>query len=197
MSGAKGITTIGVDNTKAQVHGRNQGFVKWLVANENAFSRWQAMSETAVATMPCATGRRARAFACYRNGPRSWPARTSVIPKGAVAWTEGQTAAQAIAATRDLVKDKTIPAIFEAALQSRRLFARVDILERGKRGTWHICEVKASTDVKDEHIDDVAFQLIVTKKVGLKISRVEIIHVNKDYVLKDAWARAKELFPSR
>jgi hypothetical protein len=60
-------------------------------------------------------------------------------------------------------------------LQTGGLFARVDILERGKRGTWNICEVKSSTEVKEEHIDDVAFQLHVANEVGLKISRVEIV----------------------
>jgi hypothetical protein len=49
-----------------------------------------------------------------------------------------------VMATRAFVKDETIPAIFEAALGSGRLFARVDILERGKRGAWNICEVRAS-----------------------------------------------------
>lgn len=107
-----------------------------------------------------------------------------LFPNGAIAWTEGQSVAQAIAATRAVGKDKAIPAIFEAALHSGRLFARVDILERDKRGTWNICEVKASTDVKDEHIDDVAFQLHVAHESGRKINRVEIIHINRDYVLK-------------
>jgi hypothetical protein len=104
-----------------------------------------------------------------------------LFPNGAVAWTEGQSVSQAIAATRTFVSDEAIPAIFEAALRSGRLFARVDILERGKRGAWNICEVKASTDVKEEHIDDVAFQLHVAHEAGLKISRVEIVHVNRDY----------------
>ena len=115
-----------------------------------------------------------------------------LFPNGAVAWTEGQSVSQAIAATRAFVSDEAIPAIFEAALRSGRLFARVDILERGKRGAWKICEVKASTEVKDEHIDDVAFQLHVANEAGLKISRVEIIHVNRDYVLKQ-----KGLEPNR
>jgi hypothetical protein len=117
-----------------------------------------------------------------------------LFPNGAVAWTEGQTASQAIAATRAFVKDEAIPAIFEAALRSGRLFARVDILERGKRGTWNICEAKASTEVKDEHIDDVAFQLHVANEAGLKVSRVEIVHVNKDYVLKERGLEPKGYF---
>ena len=117
-----------------------------------------------------------------------------LFPNGAVAWTEGKAPSRAIAATDTFVKDEAIPAIFEAALRSERLFARVDILERGKRGTWNICEVKSSTEVKDEHIDDVAFQLHVAIKAGLKVSRVEIIHVNKDYVLKECGLEPNQYF---
>ena len=102
--------------------------------------------------------------------------------------------AVSFAATRDFVKDEAIPAIFEAALQSGRLFARVDIFERGNRGAWNICEVKSSTDVKEEHIDDVAFQLHVANEAGLKISRVDIIHINRDYVLKEKGIEPKHYF---
>jgi predicted RecB family nuclease len=138
------------------------------------------------------------------DGPKSSPVTETglevgrlahrLFPNGAVAWTEGQTASQTIAATRDFVKNEAITAIFEAALQSGRLFARVDILERGKRGAWNICEVKSSTEVKDEHIDDVAFQLHVANEAGLKIGRVEIIHVNRDYVLKEKGIETKRYF---
>jgi len=117
-----------------------------------------------------------------------------LFPNGVVAWTEGQTASQAIAATSAFFDDEAIPAIFEAALCVDRLFARVDILERGKRGAWSICEVKASTGVKDEHIDDVAFQLHVANEAGLKISRVEIVHVNKNYVFKEQEIEPKRYF---
>ena len=54
--------------------------------------------------------------------------------------------------------------------------------------------MKSSTEVKDEHIDDVAFQLHVANEAGLKVSRVEIVHVNKDYVLKDKGLEPKRYF---
>ena len=38
-----------------------------------------------------------------------------LFPKGVVAWTEGQTVSRAIVTTAAFVKDKSIPAIFEAA----------------------------------------------------------------------------------
>src|SRR5262245_43497006 len=107
-----------------------------------------------------------------------------LFPDGTLAWAEGQSAAQAIAATDSLLANENTPAIFEAALRSGRLYARVDILERVNRTSWKMCEVKSSTTVKQQHLDDVAFQLYVADEAGLNVGAVEIIHVNSDYVLK-------------
>ena len=84
-----------------------------------------------------------------------------LFPNGALAWSEGQTFSQAVAATSAFVKGESTSAMFEAAVRSGRPFARFDILQRDKHGAWNICEVKSSTEVKDELIDDVAFQLHV------------------------------------
>ena len=54
--------------------------------------------------------------------------------------------------------------------------------------------MKSSTEVKDEHIDDVAFQLHVATGAGLKVSRVEIVHVNKEYVRKEQGLEPKRYF---
>ena len=48
--------------------------------------------------------------------------------------------------------------------------------------------------MKDEHIDDVAFQLHVANETGLKIKRVKIVHINKDYVLKETGLEPKRYF---
>jgi hypothetical protein len=41
--------------------------------------------------------------------------------------------------------------------------------------------VKSSGEVKDHHYDDVAVQVHVLRKTGVRLSSVEILHVNKDY----------------
>jgi predicted RecB family nuclease len=117
-----------------------------------------------------------------------------LFPDGKVGWSEGQTTFQVVSTTSAFVDDPTVSAVFEAALRSRNLFAPADILERGQRGAWNICEVKSSTEVKDEHIDDVAFQLHVATGAGLKVSRVEIVHVNKEYVRKERGLEPKRYF---
>jgi hypothetical protein len=43
-------------------------------------------------------------------------------------------------------------------------------------------EVKGSGGVKDHHYDDLAVQVHVLRSAGVRLSSVEIVHVNKDYV---------------
>ena len=65
-------------------------------------------------------------------------------------------------------------------------FARIDILERLSDGTLHIYEVKSSTSIKTDRkhrqLDDACFQKYVLTECGHKVSKVSIIHLNKEYV---------------
>src|SRR3989344_7000249 len=80
--------------------------------------------------------------------------------------------------TQKLVdKKKTI---FEAGFQFQDLFVKNDILEPTKEG-WHLYEIKASSEVKPEHIPDLAFQKYVCEKVGLKINKCFVLFLNKEY----------------
>jgi predicted RecB family nuclease len=108
-----------------------------------------------------------------------------LFPGGVLAWNEDSSVLQAVEATKASLKGKQA-AIFEATIQVGRLLARVDILTKDVNDAWIICEVKSSTQVKPEHIDDVAFQLHVARQAGIHIARTEIIHVNKDYVLGES-----------
>ncbi|MDA9365708.1 DUF2779 domain-containing protein [Flavobacteriaceae bacterium] len=68
------------------------------------------------------------------------------------------------------------------------VFARIDILKRLEDDTWHIYEVKSSTSIKKDRkhrqIEDASFQKFVLTECGYKVSKVSIIHLNKDYVKK-------------
>lgn len=60
------------------------------------------------------------------------------------------------------------------------LIARGDILvEKGE--AYYLYEVKAATEVKTEHIQDIAFQKYVYEKAGYPIKRNFLVHVNKQY----------------
>jgi hypothetical protein len=59
---------------------------------------------------------------------------------------------------------------------------RPDILRRAAGGAWDILEVKASTRVKDEHLDDIGFQAICLAAAGLNTGRLKIVHLDGGYV---------------
>ncbi|MFH1401020.1 MAG: DUF2779 domain-containing protein [Nanoarchaeota archaeon] len=83
--------------------------------------------------------------------------------------------------------------LFEAAFAHGRCYARADILVPGEEDTWDIVEVKSSTRVKDEHIEDVAFQKYCYQGAGLRIARCYIMHLNSAYI-KDGDIDPKSLF---
>lgn len=69
---------------------------------------------------------------------------------------------------------------------SKGVFARIDILERLADNTWHIYEVKSSTSIKTDnkhnHLKDACFQKHVLTENGYTVSKVSIIHLNKEYI---------------
>ncbi len=73
--------------------------------------------------------------------------------------------------------------IFEAAFLVDGLFARADILRRdSSRNEWEIIEIKKSTKVKEEHIQDLAIQALVLEKVGLKVKSYHLMHLNSECI---------------
>jgi hypothetical protein len=71
--------------------------------------------------------------------------------------------------------------IYEAGFTFETTHCFVDILVK-EDGKWNIYEVKSSTEVKDVHIFDVAFQYYVINNLGLEINDVSIIYINSQYV---------------
>ena len=88
----------------------------------------------------------------------------------------------AVAHTTALMADHSVPAIFEAAFEHSGIRIRVDVMERLSREYWRMVEVKSSGEVKEHHYDDAAIQMHVLRQTGVRLSSVQILHVNKDYV---------------
>lgn len=82
--------------------------------------------------------------------------------------------------------------IYEAAFQFDGILAAIDILVR-KKGKWYAYEVKSSTQVKPQFIQDVALQYYVISNSGLKLEEIYLIHINNTYV-KDGPLELDELF---
>ena len=92
--------------------------------------------------------------------------------------------------TQEALKARKV--VFEAGIIAGDLYARVDILVPVGSDEWDIIEVKASSKVKPEHLDDVSFQKHVCHTAGVKIRNCFLLHVNGDYV-KNGKIDPKEL----
>ena len=88
---------------------------------------------------------------------------------------------EAIRATRELVANREVPAIFEGTFEHGGVLLRVDILHRRRDG-WSLVEVKSATAVKEEHVDDVGIQYRVLRRSGLEIASACLAHVNRNYI---------------
>ena len=75
--------------------------------------------------------------------------------------------------------------IFEATFIFNDVLVKCDILEKDAN-SWRITEVKASTSIKEEHLDDLAIQKYVLTGYGLTISKTQLMLINsKECVYPD------------
>jgi hypothetical protein len=84
---------------------------------------------------------------------------------------------QAIRITRELIANPEVPAIFEAAFENGGVLVRVDILQRRRDNRWRLIEVKSTTDLKEEHLDDVGIQFRVVSRSGLDVVSSCLMHL--------------------
>ena len=89
---------------------------------------------------------------------------------------------QAIRATRELIANREVPAIFEGTFEHGGVLVRVDIMQRRRDSRWRLIEVKSTTDVRDHHVPDVAIQHRVVRRSGVDLASSCIAHVNRAYI---------------
>jgi hypothetical protein len=82
--------------------------------------------------------------------------------------------------TKELVAQRKV--IFEASFLFENCYSRADILVPVDDDQWDVIEVKSATKVKDENIEDVAFQRFVMEGCGLKIRRCHLMFINNEYI---------------
>ena len=102
---------------------------------------------------------------------------------------------QAIRATRELVANPEVPAIFEGVFEHGGVLVRVDILHRRRDGRWRLIEVKSTSDVKDHHLEDVAIQYRVVSRSGLDVASACLAHVNRGYIYPGGEHRPATILP--
>lgn len=84
-----------------------------------------------------------------------------------------------IAKTKELIANGT-EVIYEATFSEDGIFAMADILVINGE-SWDMYEVKASTKVKDYHIDDASIQWYALSK-AINLNRAYIVHIDNTYV---------------
>jgi hypothetical protein len=88
--------------------------------------------------------------------------------------------------TRKLIESKSSP-IFQATfITESGLFAKTDVIIYNEfADAWNIYEIKSSNEIKkkvaDNHIDDITFQQVVMRELGIPVENSYIIHLNKEY----------------
>lgn len=104
---------------------------------------------------------------------------------------------EAIRATRELVANREIPAIFEGVFEHQNVLVKVDILHRRRDGRWRLIEVKSTTDVRDHHLEDVAIQYRVVSRSGLDVATACLGHINRDYIYRGGEIDPRRFFRIR
>jgi hypothetical protein len=86
-----------------------------------------------------------------------------------------------LAQTRELMGSMFRTPIFEATLQHEGVLVREDVLLPRPEGSWSIVEVKASTRVKPEYVQDCAVQAWVHLGAGYPLESVALAHVDNRF----------------
>ena len=101
---------------------------------------------------------------------------------------------QAIRATRELMANPEVPTIFEGVFEGDGVLVRVDALQRRKENYWRLVEVKSTSDLRDNHVEDVGIQSYVLSFSGVKLASVWLAHINRDYVLNGTTVDPRQFF---
>jgi hypothetical protein len=145
----------------------------------------------------------ARQQAIFDRGHRVGELARARFPGGTLIDLEPWEVAERLSATRAALGNGA-PAVFEAGFAAGGVFAALDVLERRRRG-WTLVEVKATLDVKEPHLPDVAVQLHAARAAGLDVRRAEVMHLNRDcafphlddlFVRDDVTREAEALLPA-
>ena len=101
---------------------------------------------------------------------------------------------EAIRATRELIANPEVPAIFEGAFEDQGVVVKTDILQRRKENHWRLIEVKSTTDLREHHLEDMGIQAYVLSHGGVDLASVWLAHVNRKYVLTGETVDPRQFF---
>lgn len=117
----------------------------------------------------------------FRIGHEVGELARRLFPDGTLIGHDTELSA-ALAETRALVRRPGPFTLYEATFRHEGVLIRADILERDAAGRVRLVEVKASTRVKPVNLIDCAVQAWVLAGAGLAPERVELAHINNQFV---------------
>lgn len=88
---------------------------------------------------------------------------------------------RAIAETQERIFARPRPTLFEAAFRYSDVLVRADVL-KPVRGGFDLIEVKSSTTVKDQYLNDCAIQAWVISRAGVPLRRIHVAHIDNTFV---------------
>ena len=124
--------------------------------------------------------------AIFENGNKIGKIACKLFPHGKEIPYEGTSFEEKIELTKKYL-NKGIKNIYEATFSYQNILVMIDILHINKDSSCEINEVKSSTEVKEINLHDAAIQFYVLNGLGYDVNRVNIVHVNNQYI------RGKEL----
>jgi hypothetical protein len=114
--------------------------------------------------------------ALFDRGNRIGELARTLVPGGTLIALDPRRRQHAVAATQAALQAGA-SVLYEASFEQDDTFVAVDILERTDAG-WVVIEVKSSRAVMPQHIIDLAVQMHVVQRAGLKVVRAELMHLN-------------------
>lgn len=116
--------------------------------------------------------------AVFDRGTRVGELARKYVPGGVLIELDPRRPQGAIEATARALAGRA-RVLYEASFSHDGVFAAIDILERGAQG-HHLIEVKSTSSVKPQHVSDAAVQTWIARNAGIEISRVEVMHLNRE-----------------
>ena len=103
-----------------------------------------------------------------------------LFPGGVTIPYEGLSGEEQLFKTQESIRQGAVT-LYEAAFRTDDVFIKADILTR-REGGWAFYEVKASSNMKEHYLNDVALQHYVIAGSGLSLQKASLVHINTQYV---------------
>jgi len=119
----------------------------------------------------------------FKTGHRVGIFAQGLFPDGVTIPYKGHKHQDRVTMTQEHISNG-VQTIYEATFIHNDLLVMVDILHFGSDG-WEIHEIKSAASLKQEYLNDAAFQYYVLTSSGLAVSKVVVSYINGQCILSN------------